>query len=251
MNRGVTELDVAGGYHDGQAHRMVATAADELLDRFAISTKVSARPGMPPLVEQAGRAVDELGQVPAVVLLHNPEHVLDRLPRPHAQRWWFDVAAVMAGLVERGLCRAWGIACWDPRPLSTVLPSSVFRQAPRPAVVMVRAGLLVPAAVLTAVEALLDQFDTAQRWGMSPFAGEPALLRGSNAEQFLASPAQAASAAQAGVAAALHLPPVSRLAVGASNPQHLDQIVEAARLAVDHDRLSAYRRLLSTARSAR
>lgn len=60
----------------------------------------------------------------------------------------------MASLVASGICQAWGIATWDPRPLSSMLASG--DTSPVPAVVMVRAGPLVPADVLTAADTILD-----------------------------------------------------------------------------------------------
>lgn len=178
---------MAATYHDGQAHRLLAQAAGDLLEHFTISTKVSPRAGRPPLAEQAQRAAGDLGLAPEVVLVHNPEHVLRGLPEAEAGQWWAETAEMMADLVTGGACRAWGLACWDPRPLLDLLDTPAWTQAPQPAVAMVRAGLLVPADVLAAGEQLLHRLglDGAHRWGMSPFAGQPHLLDGINLTQFL------------------------------------------------------------------
>ncbi|WP_343063826.1 hypothetical protein [Haloechinothrix aidingensis] len=247
---------MATTYHDGQAHRMLAHTAGDLLEHFTISTKVSPRADLAPLTEQAKRAVCDLGLPPAVLLVHNPEHVLRGLPTAQAGEWWATTAEVMADLVAAGACRAWGIACWDPRPLLGLLDTPAWTHAPQPAVAMVRAGFLVPADVLAAGDALLDrlQYDGVHRWGMSPFAGAPRLLDGINLTQFLTDhvPRAAASPLPTAVAAAFHMPAVSRLAVGTGSPAHLDQLTAATTLPVDQERVSAYRqRLTAHASSAR
>lgn len=251
LNRGITALDTAGSYHDGQAHQLLSAAAGDLLERFRISTKLSVRAGWPSLHEQAWRGIDKLGTRPEVLLLHNPEHVLRQLPGQHSrQRWWAGTAASMAELVERGACRAWGVASWDPRPLVPVLTNTAG-QTRRPEVVMIRAGLLVPAEVRTALDTLLDQLPSAARWGMSPFAGNPRLLDDIPLHVLLASQQhQAASRWQIAVAAAWQLPAVSRLAVGA-RAGHLDELVTAADLLLDRQRLTAFRRQLAPGASAR
>lgn len=234
---------------------MLAQAAGELLEHFTISTKVSPRAGLAPLAEQAKRAAGDLGLPPAVILVHNPEHVLRGLPPSQSGQWWTATAEVMADLVARGACRAWGFACWDPRPLLGLLETSAWAQAPQPAVAMVRAGLLVPADVLAAGEELLERLHLAdaRRWGMSPFAGEPHLLDGVNLTQFLTDPApRAASPLPTALAAAFHMPAVSRIAVGTDSPTHLNQLATARTLPVDQDRISLYRRRLTAhAESAR
>lgn len=239
---------MAATYHHGQAHRLLAQAAGDLLEHFTISTKVSPRAGLPPLAEQAGRAVDVLGRAPAVVLVHNPEHMLRGLPPDQAAQWWRETAEVMANLVTSGACRAWGLACWDPRPLLPLLGTPAWPQAPQPVVAMVRAGLLVPADVLAAGEELLQRLrlDSTHRWGMSPFAGEPHLLDGVSLTQFRTDHApRAASPLPTALATAFHLPAVCRIAVGTSSLAHLDQLAAATTLPVDQQRVSAYRRRLT------
>ena len=238
---------MATTYHHGQAHRLLATAAGDLIERFTISTKVSPRAGLPPLREQAARAVDELGTVPTVVLVHNPEHIVRALPPDQAARWWHDTAEVMTELVASGLCRAWGLACWDPRPLLPLLPSPPSDQAPPPAVAMIRAGLLVPSDVLTASDELLDQLKIEHegRWGMSPFAGEPTLLAGAGIHQFLGHDAPSCRRPAVALATAWHLPSVSRIAVGTSHPQHLAELAAAVEYPVDGDRITRYRQRLT------
>lgn len=243
---------MAATYHDGQAHRMLAAAAGDLLEHFTISTKVSPRADLPPLTEQAKRAAGDLGLAPAVILVHNPEHVLRGLPPAQAAQWWADTAEVMTDLVATGACQAWGIACWDPRPLLSLLDTPVWTQAPQPAVVMARAGLLVPADVLHAAETVMRRtgLDRTARWGMSPFAGTPHLLAGTNLAQFLTDQApRAAPLLAPALAAAFHLPAVSRIAVGRP---HLDQLATAASLPVNQERVSTYRQRLTVhASSAR
>ena len=247
MARGITELDTAASYHHGKAHQLLASAASELLPQFRISTKITPRAGWPPLHEQAARCTAELGLTPDVVLLHNPEHVLHQLPGPASQqRWWAVTAVTMAELAAQGACRTWGIACWDPRPLVPALAGTAG-QAPPPEVVMTRAGLLVPAPVRRAIDALTDQLPAAARWGMSPLAGQPRLLDDIPLDGLLDEEQPAASRWQIATAAAWHLPPVSRLAVGASNPQHLDELVTATLLPLNHERLSACQNLLAAA----
>lgn len=237
---------MAATYHEGQAHRLLATAAGGLLDRFTISTKVSPRAGLPTLAEQAKRAAGDLGRAPAVMLVHNPEHFLRDLDHDQACRWWGATAETISGLVASGLCRSWGLACWDPRPLQGLLDAPAWTQAPQPSVAMVRSGLLVPADVLAASEELLHRLPhTAERWGMSPFAGEPHLLDNVNLAPFLAADTRGAALLPTALAVAFHLPAVSRIAIGTSNRAHLDQLVAGATLTVDQQRVRAYRRRLT------
>ncbi|MFC7344510.1 hypothetical protein [Saccharopolyspora griseoalba] len=239
---------MAATYHRGHAHRDLAGAAGDLLERCTISTKISPRPGHPPLRDQAWRAVEDLGSVPAVMLVHNPETVVAGLSPTEARRWWSATAETMADLVARGACRMWGLASWDPRVLGALLDSRTGAQTPSPQVAMVRAGFLVPAGVLTASDTLLHQLGLphANRWGMSPFAGQPHLLDGINLTQFLTGPPPGAAQLPAALAAAFHLPEVSRIAVGASTPAHLDQLLDAVDVGIQHQRLSDYRQRLTT-----
>ncbi|WP_258175420.1 hypothetical protein [Actinopolyspora mortivallis] len=245
---------MATTYHHGQVHKLLAQAAGELLDRFTISTKVSSQARLPTLAEQAKRAAGDLGRAPAVILVHNPEHLLRDLDHDQACRWWTATAETMSGLVTSGMCRSWGVACWDPRPVRDLLGTPAWTQAPQPSVAMVRAGLLVPADVLTASEELLQRIPhTAGRWGMSPFAGAPHLLDDINLAPFLTEDApQAAAPLPTALAVAFHLPGVSRIAIGTVSPTHLDQLATARTWPVNQQRLSAYRRkLMARAGSAR
>lgn len=238
---------MAAGYHAGQAHRLLAAAAGKLVEHFRISTKLSIRATAAPVHAQAGRAVDELGTVPEVLLVHNPEHVLGQLPESSArQRWWAQLAATMAALTEQGVCRRWGVSSWDPRPLAPVLASSTG-QAPPPQVLMVRAGLLVPAAVRMAGDALMRAAPASTRWGMAPFAGQAHLLNDIDLAALLGQPRPAASRLQIAAAAAWQLPAVSRLAVGASSREHLAELAAARHLSLDNHALEQCRNRLTGA----
>ena len=209
-----------------------------------ISTKLTPRAGWPPLAEQAERTVDELGTAPDVLLLHNPEHVMRQLPGPYSrERWWAVTAGTMAELVAQGTCHAWGLACWDPRPLVPVLEGTAV-PAPAPEVVMTRAGLLVPAPVRRGIDALAAALPSAHRWGMSPLAGQPRLLDDIPLHDLLAEH-QEASRWQIAIAAAWRCPTVTRLAVGAHTPKHLDELAAAARLPLNDERLNTCQSLLT------
>lgn len=251
LSNGITEVDVSASYHRGHAHRLLATAAGELLDQFTISTKVSPRSDLAALKEQTWRAADELGTGPAAVLVHKPERTLSILDNSAALRWWSSVAETMTECVAAGACRSWGIACWDPRPAVPVIADT--ESLPRPDVAMVRVGLLVPASVLTAAEDLLTRLRLApvNRWGMSPFAGDPGLLTETGIHQFLGPAADAGSSTTAvALASAWHLPRVARLAVGTASTDHLAELVAAGQIPVDADRIKRYRRWITARRAA-
>lgn len=185
------------------------------------------------------------------MLVHNPEHIVDHMPPVQGRCWWTGVAEQMARLVASGVCQAWGIATWDPRPLLPILTSG--KSAPVPQVVMVRAGLLVPADVLTAADTLLEHLNIAAagRWGMSPFAGEPELLAHAGISQFLTSHTPTRATAAVALAASWQLSGVSRIAVGASSAQHLDELATAVNAPVDEERLNRYRQRLITRAATR
>lgn len=231
----MTALDTAYNYQRFDAHCALADAAGNLLDRFDVSTKVGFFPGghdLEPVrlraaVEQATR---ELGRAPDTVLLHNPEC---------SPRGFDDACATLTALRDSGLCRAWGLSSWDPRPLASIV------HAARPDVLMVRAGLTVPTAVLDAAEQLSLTLEPTHVWGMAPFGGHGTdpIWTSVDATQFLM-PGQDPSRLQAALAAAFAIPPVERIAVGTSRPEHLTELVAARALAINLRHIASYRDLL-------
>jgi pyridoxine 4-dehydrogenase len=214
----------------------LAEAAGDLLEKFEISTKVgffsdghsleSTR--LRTAVEQA---VDELGRIPDTVLLHNPEC---------SPRQFHRACGALCALRDAGLCRAWGLSSWDPRPLVQIAEDA------EPDVLMVRAGLTVPAAVLDAAEELAARLRPTRLWGMAPFGGNVAdpVWKVVNTDLFLMPDQQSTTFLAAGLAAAFALPQVERIAVGTSRPDHLAELVEACELATNPQNVERYRALL-------
>ncbi|MFE2430683.1 aldo/keto reductase [Streptomyces sp. NPDC059373] len=232
----MTALDTAFNYNGFTSHRTLARIAPDLLPDFDLSTKVGYFPDghdLDPqrLREAVEQSAEDLGRIPDTVLLHNPE----RSPGDLA-----PACAALSQMRDQGLCRAWGITTWDPRPLR-----HATRDIPRPDVVMIRTGLTVPGAVLDAAEEFTERVNPLQRWGMAPFAGNTAdpLWTTVDTALFVA-PGQQATAVQAGIAAAFALPTVSRLAVGTSSPGHLAELASGARLETNAKTMTHYRVLL-------
>jgi pyridoxine 4-dehydrogenase len=195
----VTALDTAYNYQRFGGHRALADAAGDLLDRFEISTKVgfftdghSLDPArLHAAVEQAA---SDLGRIPDTVLLHNPECSPGGFQR---------ACDTIRALRDTELCRAWGVSTWDPRRLLAVA------QEARPDVLMVRAGLTVPAVVLDAAEDVVAALRPERVWGMAPFGGDSAdpIWSSVDTELFL-TPGQQASRLGAALAAAFAIPSV-------------------------------------------
>ena len=235
LDLGVTALDTAYNYQRFGGHRALATVGGDLLSRFEISTKVgfftdghSLDPArLHAAVEQAA---SDLGRIPDTVLLHNPECSPGGFQR---------ACDTISTLRDSGLCRAWGLSTWDPRRLLAVADEA------SPDVLMVRAGLTVPATVLDAAEHLVAVLRPERVWGMAPFGGDSAdpIWSSVDTGMFL-TPGQQASPLQAAVAAAFAIPSVQRLAVGTSRPEHLAELVAACGLAVSPQRVASYRELL-------
>ncbi|MEU9373791.1 aldo/keto reductase [Streptomyces sp. NPDC048255] len=230
-------MDTAFNYDRFAGHQVLRRVAGPLLDEFEVSTKVGYFPdghSLDPvrLNQAVAESADTLGRTPDTVLLHNPEHDPDRLA---------DACETLAACVRRGLCRAWGIATWDPRPLV----HAAAEVKVRPDVVMVRAGLSVSEPVLYAGEQFTTMLGADDVWGMAPFAGNPSdpVWSKVDATVFL-QPGQQATAVQAGLAAAFALPAVSRVAVGTSCPGHLDELAAAVRLVPSTQMIGEYRELL-------
>lgn len=252
---GVVTLDTAPHYQHDSGHQQLVDIAGELLGRFAVCTKVGYRRDRatgrpvhsldPRILRSAVEdAAGSLGCEPAVLWLHNPERSLARLPVEQATHRLGEAAAVLADAVGRGWCRSWGIATWDPhllRPAITALDD----RCPTPGLVMARSGLLAPPQVMASAEQLAMQL-AARLWGMSPFGGDaddPVWTK-VDARQWLLPDAIHASQQQAALRLAYELPSVQRVAVGASTPAHLAELVTAPSLPVNTDHLAAYRRLL-------
>lgn len=161
---GVRTLDTAPHYQHGTAHQQLADTAGNLLARFAVCTKIgyhhdtatgTSTHSLDPrrLRRAANAAARTLGRAPAVLWLHNPERSLAGLPVNHAAEHLAQAAEVLAGTVQRGGCRSWGIATWNPELVWPVV-AAMRGDWPRPELVMTRSGLLAPPQVLTAAEHL-------------------------------------------------------------------------------------------------
>lgn len=198
------------------------------------------------------RSIEDLTCRPAVVLLHNPETTLTDLEPVRGRDVVSGAAAVLQQACMAGDCQAWGISSWAPARLLTALDSGRLDAFPAPDVVMVRGGLLVNAATMQASERLCSLLGAghARRWAMSPFGGhaDAAMWDRANPHLFL-SPGQQASTRQAAFRLAYELPGADRVAVSTNSARHLDELLDATTLDVDHAKIAKYRRLL-TARQA-
>ncbi len=225
--------------------------AGDLLPRLTISTKVGFFPTRNGHAEHSldpGRLLQALEQTntdlrrpPDLVFLHNPERSLVR-PREQATEALASACGALQGAAARGLCGAWGVASWHP----SRLPELIDATTPRPDVLMVRAGLTVNSAVLDASETLTAQWKPNAWWGMSPFAGSPddPVWQTFDPRIFLQGPADDMSRLQAAFRLAYHLPPVTAVAVGADNPAHLRELLNALPRKVDSTAIHEYRSLL-------
>ncbi|WP_190816554.1 aldo-keto reductase family protein [Saccharopolyspora pogona] len=185
-----------------------------------------------------------LGRPPAALWLHNPERSLAGLSVDHAADRLVQAAEILASAVERGWCRSWGIATWNPEQVWSVV-AAIRGDWPRPGLVMTRSGLLAPAKVLIAAENLAARCE-ARLWGMSPFGGDTqdAVWGEVDPRQFLA-PRQESTRWQAALRLALAVPDaVERVAVGASTPAHLAELLPTPGLTVNSELVASYRQLL-------
>ncbi|MER6682738.1 aldo/keto reductase [Streptomyces olivaceoviridis] len=251
LNAGVTSLDTAFNYFGFRSHQVLAQIAGDLLPKFAVSTKVGYFPGpkgtthsLNPVrllgaVEQTAR---DLGREPELVFLHNPEQSL-LAAGPPGRDMLTTACAAMTEAVKKGLCGAWGVATWDPRPLVDLIGTTV----PRPAVLMVRAGLLVGGRALDAADALTATWGTDDGgvWGMSPFGGSARdpLWTAFDPRVFLRE-GSGLSRVQAAFRLAYALPSVDAVAVGTDEPAHLGELVGALAAEVDESAVDGYRCLL-------
>jgi pyridoxine 4-dehydrogenase len=231
----VTGIDTAYNYSDFAAHRLLAEAAGDLLKHFDITTKIGFFPGGHDLsaarLRQAAEKINtELGRPPDTLLLHNPEA---------SAPWFTSACRTMVRLRDEGWCRAWGLSTWNPAELLGLA-------APEPPeVLMVRSGLMAPAAVLDAADQLAQELKPGELRGMAPLgghAGDPVWSQ-IDTTMFL-TPGQDASRIQAAVAAAFAVPEVAAVAAGTGDPAHLAQLADAARLDVNPAAIAQYRALI-------
>jgi len=232
----VTALDTAYNYDRFRSHRRLAETAADLLPQFTVSTKVGFFPDGHDLhPRRLNTAIDQiandLGRVPDVVLIHNPEC---------SPRELSDACMVLAHARDEGRCGAWGISTWAPRPLT-----GIPRQLPAPDVLMTRAGLAVPIDILDAGDAVAERIATKARWGMAPFGGRgnDPLWRTFAAQTFITA-GGSATVHQAIVATAFALPEVTHMAIGTNDLEHLAELVAGSSLQPDHERVTRYRSLL-------
>lgn len=248
---GVTTIDTSTNYLGFHSHKVLAEVAGDLLSKFTVSTKIgyfpagnasehSLDPGrLRTALEHAAR---DLGSEPDLVFLHNPEHSLAR--DYHAQRRNRLEAAcsVLVDATAAGLCGSWGISSWDPRPLADLAGP----QLPCPDVLMVRAGLLVGAEILDAIETIGSRWQPSALWGMSSFGGsttEPIWER-FDPRIFMRTP-QDCSPAQAAFRAAFHLPEVDTVAAGTNKAAHLGELTDSLNHEVNLAAIAQYRQLLA------
>lgn len=142
----------------------------------------------------------------------------------------------------RGLCGGWGISSWDP----VALPDLIDGTMPRPAVLMIRSGLAVGTVTLDAAETLADRWKPDALWGMSPFGGDTGdpMWEAFDPRIFLRAPNTGTSRLQAAFRVAYHLPPVDAVAVGADEPAHLRELLDALPGRIDSATVHRYRSLL-------
>ncbi|MFI0154190.1 aldo/keto reductase [Streptomyces lydicus] len=251
LDLGVTTIDTSTNYLGFRSHQVLARTAGDLLPKFRLSTKVgyfpapdgaehSLAPGR--LYEAVEKAARDLGREPDVVFLHNPEHSLHE-GAAHSRDALAQACAALEEATSSGLCGAWGIASWNPSPLTSLIDATT----PRPSAFMVRAGLLVGIRTLDAADAVATSWglNSSMVWGMSPFGG------GANApvwdrvdpRVFLRAGA-GLSPVQAAFRAAYELPKVGTVAVGTDNPAHLQDLIEALAGQVDERTIDEYRNVL-------
>ncbi|MFI6089524.1 aldo/keto reductase [Streptomyces sp. NPDC051218] len=252
LDLGIRAIDTSFNYLGFRAHEVLAKVAGDVLGQFRLATKVgyfpaagrsahSLAPGrLRTAIEQTNR---DLGRTPDLVFLHNPEDSLHGEPA-HARETLANACNALQEATAEGLCRAWGVASWKP----SLLLTTVDLTAPRPSVLMTRAGLLVGSETLDASDALAGIWGIrdANRWGMSPFGGNATdqVWTEFDPRIFLEEPPNQLSRLQAAFRAAYSLPKVSTVAVGSDNLAHLRELLEALRYEVDTDKVLDYRGLL-------
>ncbi|MFC1421514.1 aldo/keto reductase [Streptacidiphilus cavernicola] len=252
LDLGIDAIDTSFNYRGFTAHETLVRVAGDVLPHLMLSTKVGYFPGpsasehsldparLRAALEQTNR---DLGRPPDLVFLHNPEASLADATEGSADAL-ARAFALLADATAQGLCRAWGVASWNPRPLAAL----TLHRAPQPSVLMVRAGLLVGSDTLTADEALAMRWELAQEalWGMSPFGGSvhDPVWKAVDPRLFLQDPTGGLTRLQAAFRTAYCLPRVSTLAVGSDNPAHLRQLLNAVDCEVNDVVVQQYRGLL-------
>ncbi|MFB7931057.1 aldo/keto reductase [Streptomyces sp. NPDC056039] len=251
LDLGVTALDTSSNYLGFRSHQILARTAGDLLPKFTLSTKVGYFQGtegvehslipvrLRAAVEQVAR---DLGREPDLVFLHNPEHSL-REGGPRDREVFAQACTALDDAAAKGACAAWGVASWNP----SLLPGLIDTTAPRPSVLMVRAGLLVGARTLDAVDDLTRAWDLSggEVRGMSPFGGStsaPVWAR-IDPRVFLRDRNQL-SCVQAAFIAAYHLPRAHSVAVSTDDLAHLGELVDALAGEVEERTVQEYRSLL-------
>lgn len=229
---------------------MLAETAADLLPKFDLSTKVGFFPSaggaehsLDPVRLRLAveRAAQELGREPDTVLLHNPERSLAGLSTADGHALLGNACTALADAARDGLCRAWGVASWDTRPLGMVQVDDL----PSPDVLMVRAGFPVGIDLLDATSVLRTAWKAGETWGMSPFGGgHRRVWEEFDPRPFLRPPHGDLSRIQAAFRTAFHLPSAPAMAVGTDNPGHLTQLVQALAAEVDTSAVSQYLRTL-------
>ncbi|MFI1563769.1 aldo/keto reductase [Streptomyces sp. NPDC020490] len=251
LDLGVTMLDTSTNYLGFRSHQILARTAGDLLPKFTVSTKVGYFPGpdgaehsLDPVRLQRAveRAAMDLGREPDLVFLHNPEHSL-REAALHNRDALAQACTALDTAAANGLCAAWGVASWDPSPLLSLIDQT----APRPSVLMVRAGLLVGAGALDAADALTKAWDLGggEVWGMSPFGGSATAPVWDRIDpRAFVRDSTPLSRVQAAFRTAYHLPEVDSVAVGTDDPAHLSDLVGALAGEVEERTIQEYRSLL-------
>ncbi|WP_239309319.1 aldo/keto reductase [Frankia sp. Cj3] len=258
LDLGIRNIDTAFNYAGFRSHAILFQTAADLLPCFFVSTKVGFFPGAGGRNDHSlepGRLQDALettaatlGQAPDVVFLHNPERSLGDLEPAHAADHLAAAAGVLTDAVAAGLCRSWGISTWNPQPVLAAAIAVGPRGLVRPWCLMHRAGILVPARVLDAIDDLAGclEVETERRWGMSPFGGDTgdSVWRTLALRPFMAAGEECSTAAAA-FRLAFALPPVGRVAVGTNRPEHLADLVRALDLGVDGHNVERFRDMLA------
>jgi aryl-alcohol dehydrogenase-like predicted oxidoreductase len=261
---GINRLDTAVNYRDHTAHTHLAATGRGLLDEFRISTKVGFFPASIPghpnqhsldprqLLHALRRGAEDLGRIPDVVFLHNPERGLTNPSDPVSGEILAAACDTLDTAAGEGLCRAWGISTWNAAAVLSVLDNTPMGMIAAPAAVMVRAGLLVGDTELSAGQALGDRFGLPipARFGMSPFGGDTRddIWRKVDPRRFL-EPGQTATRFAAALRIAFDLPVCGAVTVGTSRTDHLRELAAAPDLDTAQAQIKRYRELLSSARA--
>jgi pyridoxine 4-dehydrogenase len=252
LGLGIRHIDTGYNYRAFTSHTTLAANCGDLLAELRLSTKVGYFPASgraehsldPQRLRQAvEQTCSDLGRVPDLVFLHNPELSMGGDPVA-AQEALARAIAVLDDATAEGLCGSWGVASWNPHPLLEHIEPST----PKPATLMVRAGLMVAGSGLTIAEQFADRWGLAPDglWGMSPFGGDAgnAVWDSVDPRIFVTAERDRTSRIQAAFRVAFHLPRVTAIAVGCENRDHMRELVEALRFDVDEDVVRRYRGLL-------